>query len=126
MFDTPNNIIVSGKGWGQNMTKLNMIMQEFGTSAGNMSNVIAQVSKALKTDEESEFEDQMLEVYMNLPGADVLLPCPHCGEGSELTEVIIELNDTHKWSREAIADWVDNLHDSGFVDLSFKEKDDRS
>lgn len=34
-----------------------------------------------------------------------------------VTEVIIHLNDTHKWTREKIADWLETLD----VDLSFQE-----
>lgn len=38
----------------------------------------------------------------------------------KLRGAIIHMNDKHKWSREAIADWLDELHDSGQVDIVFK------
>ena len=39
-----------------------------------------------------------------------------------LTKIIIHLNDRHRWSREKIADWLDEIHDKGLVDLTMKEK----
>lgn len=40
--------------------------------------------------------------------ATVKQPC-ECGNASTLTDIIIHLNDTHKWTREAVADWIDGL-----------------
>ena len=36
-----------------------------------------------------------------------------------LREGIIHLNDGHRWTREQIADWLDELHDSGEVNIEF-------
>lgn len=49
---------------------------------------------------------------------EVLSPCDHGGVDL-LEEVIIHLNDRHKWSREQIADWLDSLD----VDLAFPVPD---
>ena len=33
--------------------------------------------------------------------------CPACGEHSALFNVIVCLNDVHRWTREDIADWLE-------------------
>jgi hypothetical protein len=43
-------------------------------------------------------------------------PLSNCAYPDFLSDIIIHLNDEHKWSRERIADWLDTLP----VDLSFK------
>lgn len=62
-----------------------------------------------------------------LPGvqANVLPPCscPHevYNHGYwTLMEVITHLNDYHRLTREKIADWLDDVHESGRIDLEFK------
>ena len=47
--------------------------------------------------------------------------CPHhrCGirlDISATTEMIIHLNDAHRWTREAIADWVQGIEDAEALD----------
>jgi hypothetical protein len=53
--------------------------------------------------------------------------CIHHG-GRKSTDsifgIIIHLNDTAKWSREDIADWLDELHDSGQVNIEFDPWED--
>lgn len=39
--------------------------------------------------------------------------------------VIIHLNDDCGWSRERIADWLDELHDSGIINIEFQSWDDK-
>lgn len=61
-----------------------------------------------------------------LPGMSASVECPVCptltpiGEISQyiddLETIVIHLNDSHLWSREAIADWLDTLD----IDLEFK------
>lgn len=34
------------------------------------------------------------------------LPCPACDHGDEHADVLLHLNDDHRWSRERIADWL--------------------
>lgn len=39
--------------------------------------------------------------------------CPVCGESTYIARVMsVHLNDTHKWTREAIADWVQQVEES--------------
>lgn len=60
-----------------------------------------------------------------LPGVNTKVKCPACnkkGTVSEFSERTVwgqvqHLNDNHKWSRNAIADWTESLD----VDLEFKE-----
>ncbi len=35
--------------------------------------------------------------------------CPACDGGGSLYFVITQLNDIHRWSREATADWIETL-----------------
>lgn len=48
--------------------------------------------------------------------------CPGCDNEDwkdfDLKSVIIHLNDKHKWTREAIADWLDQLHAAGVIDTT--------
>jgi hypothetical protein len=37
------------------------------------------------------------------------VPSPACGDSQVVMEGISHLNDTHLWSREAIAAWLDTL-----------------
>lgn len=41
------------------------------------------------------------------------------GERHSLYRSIICLNDIDKWSREKIADWIDELHDKGIINAEF-------
>lgn len=43
-----------------------------------------------------------------------------CPDSSSLKHMVIHLNDVHKWTREQIADWMDELHDAGLIDIEFK------
>lgn len=64
-----------------------------------------------------------------LPGVKNLVeyPCEH-GHSNLVKEpkqdsirsVIIHLNDVDKWTREQIADWLDELHDSGQINIEFE------
>lgn len=66
------------------------------------------------------------EMAKHIPGyfSRVPLPCEHGKDvdGSAswlaLSSAIIHLNDGDHWSRERIADWLDELHASGTVDLT--------
>ena len=48
------------------------------------------------------------------------LPC-QCKTGvkQHLESVVIHLNDYHQWTREKIADWIDELHDNGIINAEF-------
>src|SRR5687767_14918938 len=54
--------------------------------------------------------------------------CPqHCQDGisykPKLLDVLYHLNDEHKWTREAIADWLQEREDElGFVTISVTEE----
>lgn len=42
-----------------------------------------------------------------------------CGVSKSLSELIIHLNDTHRWTREAIADWLESTD----LDLEFRRRE---
>ena len=80
------------------------------------------------SDAQVDFENEMLDVYQQLPGQGLVVDCPSmddphtlCDSIEDILDCIIHLNDSHKWPREKIADWVDSLEDKGGLDLSFKE-----
>lgn len=55
---------------------------------------------------------------------EVLLPCPRRADCSFprglLSEVIIHLNDTHRWTREETADWLDKISGTLGLDLTLQ------
>lgn len=53
-----------------------------------------------------------------LPGMSEKVIHPVSRESNWLIDIIVDLNDRHKWTREAIADWLETLD----IDLTFKEK----
>ena len=53
-----------------------------------------------------------------LPGVDLKAKHPVTEVQLPLKHIIIDLNDHHKWTREAIADWIENTFDTS--DISFK------
>lgn len=55
-----------------------------------------------------------------LPGLEEFVVNPQTGKCGTLKSVIISLNDTSKWTREQIADWLETLD----VDITFKTKED--
>lgn len=69
---------------------------------------------------------QVSDASKNLPGVDSLvLPhskCKHYPSDSRqlLWGYIQHLNDHHNMSREQIADWLDELHDSGQINIEFQ------
>jgi hypothetical protein len=40
---------------------------------------------------------------------------PDCGVPDSLSHIIVHLNDDHKWTREAIAEWIDSLTTNNIV-----------
>jgi hypothetical protein len=42
----------------------------------------------------------------------------------KLKSMVIHLNDTHRWTREQIADWIDELHDNGLINAEFEPWED--
>lgn len=59
----------------------------------------------------------------SLPGVNNLVICPGClkPEEAPLRSVIMHLNDSHKWTRDRIADWLDKLYEDGMTDLAFPD-----
>jgi hypothetical protein len=54
----------------------------------------------------------------NLPGISLKVKHPVTGNKDRLYDVIISLNDNYKWTREKIAEWIENVCD--VKDIAFK------
>lgn len=67
------------------------------------------------------------QLSKQLPGVDAIVVCPACTVTDsppwekKLWYVIQHLNDQHEWSRERIADFLDELPDE--IDITFKTKE---
>jgi hypothetical protein len=72
--------------------------------------------------EEPVDPDDFGSLAMRLPCAKTRVVHPVHSRLAPLWVVVIDLNDGFKWTREQIADWLDNLHESGTLDLSFAGK----
>lgn len=56
------------------------------------------------------FPDSVAQRWPLLEELNVLRTCPTCGMGQfGGGGVIVHLNDSHKWTREQIADWVQTI-----------------
>lgn len=78
----------------------------------------------------SNVEDDYAELgeeSHSLPGvhSKAAFPCSHRErEDTEIREIIIHLNDTDRWPREKIADWLDDLQDNYGYDFTFQVSHD--
>lgn len=75
----------------------------------------------VKQQKSKEKEKDVSYLAWDLPGMQIKMTCPdkECENPDhimKLYHMIIHLNDTHKWPRENIADWLETLD----ADLSFK------
>lgn len=67
------------------------------------------------------------QLSKQLPGVDAIVTCPACTVTDSppweksLWYIIQHLNDQHEWSRERIADFLDELPDE--IDITFKTKE---
>ena len=68
-----------------------------------------------------ENSDQFRHKSRQLPGVEnkVRYPCIHYSVANTIWGIIQHLNDVDKWSREKIADWLDDLHDKGEINIEF-------
>jgi hypothetical protein len=68
----------------------------------------------------SSYSDSGRLLGAALPGLRTEVTCPHCDSSPmELLGLIIHLNDSARWTREQVADWLDTLD----VDLTFPTPD---
>ena len=74
-------------------------------------------------DRQARFDAAVLgSLAGKLPGFDRNITHPVTGVEMLLGPTVIGLNDKYEWSRDKIADWLDSLHESGTLDLSFKDR----
>lgn len=105
---------------------------EMSVSASNISADAMTVSKYEQ--DEPAVEKFDVEAYSKaLPGMnhvvnaqDIQDTCGCAMMGRTLWSYIQHLNDSDRWSRERIADWLDELHDSGKINLEFSPWEDNN
>jgi len=58
-----------------------------------------------------------------LPGMNTPVNCPHCSNSNKMTlwRLVQHLNDDADWSRDKIADWLDEQHDAGIINIEFEK-----
>lgn len=97
----------------------------------DMSQTIEQIINAgLKESDPNHISGHTVTTALEelLPGLMTYVQCPdkNCPKSPEpIMSLVQHLNDTHRWTREQIADWLESLD----VDLTFptptdKEKED--
>jgi hypothetical protein len=63
-----------------------------------------------------------------LPAMDTLVEYPcNCqivSQRDKMWTIVQHLNDRDKWTRNRIADWIDDLHDRGIINAEFESWDD--
>lgn len=52
-----------------------------------------------------DLSDLVVEIF---PELHVIAKCPECLLRDELGDMIVHLNDEHKWTRNQIANWIDD------------------
>lgn len=87
-----------------NPAKLKTLLSDNGV-ADNTSKIL------LSTAEFDTANDGPSELANKLPGVELKTKHPVNNNEDTVRNIIISLNDTHKWSRESIADWLENTFD---------------
>lgn len=65
------------------------------------------------------------ELAGDLPGINNRVKNPEEGTEDSLYSVIINLNDTHKWTRERIADWIESLDEVPVFETLVEDEDEK-
>lgn len=77
----------------------------FGQQACALGAMVAGYSGFSALSYDFKFSQPATEVVDDLPKN--VCPIPRCSDGPD--DVVIHLNDDHRWSREQIADWLEGL-----------------
>ena len=97
--------------------------QQFDTVSYNTN----AISSGIPGFADSSFKETAASLSKQLPGVDAIVVCPACTVTDSppweksLWYIIQHLNDQHEWSRERIADFLDELPDE--IDITFKTKE---
>lgn len=105
--------------------KLDSVMKETKTFAALMKEATklaaeTWLSKAPSKTQEGPHNQQLVtRLADRIPGMQEHLKCPASAEhaAQDVMSLVIHLNDVHRWTREAIADWLDTVD----VDLTVQE-----
>lgn len=79
-------------------------------------------SSEFKFPEFPKTSQQFSQMSYDLPGVNEYSYHPVSSRKMKLRDIIISLNDNHKWTREQIADWLETLD----IDITFRKDEDES
>jgi len=65
----------------------------------------------------ADYADGIARLIPAIKTTEAECPAQLCTVYNYIWSVVQHINDTHRWNREAIADWLDTLHDSGVINL---------
>jgi hypothetical protein len=94
------------------------VLQKFFVTNNIESEMIADIFRVLRTNNFSESDPSTLA--KSLPGVNLPAKHPVTRGQWKMWEIVINLNDQYKWTREAIADWIENTFD--IKDIAFDYK----
>lgn len=111
----------------------------FAHLAENLASAAESLEKYSDAQNKHDKQAEIAEIAETLPGVQTIVTCPcdlpptasidlfnpgrtcrYKGRDGRIYSIIQHLNDGAGWSREKIADWLDELHDSGQVNLEFE------
>lgn len=74
----------------------------------------------LNVNYEKSKSNEISVVSRSLPGVNQNVNCPcECGQNESVWTIVQHLNDSVRWSRGKIADWLDDLQDNQGYDSTF-------
>lgn len=92
--------------------RLDELLEQSGISNGVKKGILASIGFTTTSVKSAPFTQAA-----ELPGIKLQVKHPVTGKSSTLYNTIIDLNDRHQWTRESIADWIENVCD--IKDIAF-------
>lgn len=98
-----------------------------GHVVGNYAPDPAEYPGPIPAPAEHHLQNEARKIRDAVPAVDLYnedeYECPDCGREEDLWISVIHLNDEHRWSREAIADWLESVAEEHGLDLAFPVPD---
>lgn len=108
---------VAGYPFGGNSRHWRLIEKKLKVYADGLQSIYSAAQHAEATE-----SAKLMTKALALPGMNQKPPpCPQCHQKHAfLASMVMHLNDKHRWTRERIANWLQDQHDEGVIDISFK------